>query len=87
MYHLLRGFYKYLTRKEEFYVLVLGLDNSGKTTLLEKVKNLYLGVPGLPPEKITPTVGLNIGKIDLGGNMRLSFWDLVHKYTHYALHM
>eukprot|EP00158_Paraphelidium_tribonemae_P001168 Partr_v1_DN24058_c0_g1_i1_m34685 putative adp-ribosylation len=76
MYSLLSGLYKHLTRKEEFYVLVLGLDNAGKTTLLEKIKSLYLGVPGLPPDKIIPTVGLNIGKIDIGANMRISFWDL-----------
>ena len=31
MYTLLNGFYKLLTRKEEYYVLVLGLDNAGKT--------------------------------------------------------
>lgn len=31
MYTLLSGFYNYLTRKEEYYVLIIGLDNAGKT--------------------------------------------------------
>lgn len=31
MYSLLYGFYKYLTQKDEFCVLILGLDNAGKT--------------------------------------------------------
>ena len=76
MFTLLSGLYRHWTRKEEYYVLVLGLDNAGKTTLLEKVKAIYLGVQALPPERIIPTIGLNIGKIEIGGNMRLSFWDL-----------
>lgn len=31
MYTLLYGFYKYLVQKEEYCVLILGLDNAGKT--------------------------------------------------------
>lgn len=31
MYTLLHGFYKYLTQKDEFWVVILGLDNAGKT--------------------------------------------------------
>lgn len=34
MYTLLRGFYKYLKLKDEFCVLILGLDNAGKTVTL-----------------------------------------------------
>lgn len=30
-YHLLTGLWDHLTRKEEFNVLILGLDNAGKT--------------------------------------------------------
>jgi hypothetical protein len=31
MYHLLSGIWESLTRKEEFNVVILGLDNAGKT--------------------------------------------------------
>lgn len=31
MYTLLHGFYKYMVQKDEYCVLILGLDNAGKT--------------------------------------------------------
>lgn len=31
MYTLLSGLYKYMFRKDEYCVLILGLDNAGKT--------------------------------------------------------
>lgn len=48
MYTLLSGFYNYLTRKEEYYVLIIGLDNAGKTvgfgdaTLLESYDSIVM---------------------------------------------
>lgn len=39
MYTLLHGFYKYVVKKDEFCVLILGLDNAGKTVSLT-LKNL-----------------------------------------------
>ncbi|KAF8322133.1 P-loop containing nucleoside triphosphate hydrolase protein [Clavulina sp. PMI_390] len=74
-YHLISGFVEYLTRKEEFFVIIVGLDNAGKTTLLEKIKTTYNKTPGLDPSKIGPTVGQNIGKITLPSSI-LQFWDL-----------
>lgn len=38
MYHLLTGLHAYLTRKETFSVIIIGLDNAGKTTMLEQIK-------------------------------------------------
>ncbi|KAI0028928.1 P-loop containing nucleoside triphosphate hydrolase protein [Vararia minispora EC-137] len=75
MYHLLKGLHEYLTRKEEFSVIIIGLDGAGKTTLLERIKTLYTKTPGLPPDKIAPTVGQNMGKITLPSTI-LQFWDL-----------
>ena len=76
MYTLLSGFYKHLTQKEEFFVLILGLDNAGKTTFLESAKTrLTPNYKGANLAKITTTVGMNLGKIDTNG-VRLNFWDL-----------
>ncbi|KAF8893522.1 P-loop containing nucleoside triphosphate hydrolase protein [Infundibulicybe gibba] len=75
MYHLLKGLHEHLTRKEEFSVIIIGLDGAGKTTLLERIKTLYNDIPGLSPDKIGPTVGQNTGKITLPSTI-LQFWDL-----------
>jgi len=74
-YHLTKGFIEYLTRKEEFSVIIVGLDNAGKTTLLEKIKSMYNKTLPLPPDKIAPTIGQNIGRIVLPSTI-LQFWDL-----------
>ena len=101
MYHLLSGFYRYLTQRDEFYVLILGLDNAGKSvnsilycnfkdfkcykcfclsllnkTYLEAAKTHFTkNYKALNPNKITSTVGLNIGVINTDG-CSLNFWDL-----------
>ncbi|ESN93080.1 hypothetical protein HELRODRAFT_156111 [Helobdella robusta] len=76
MFTLMTGFYKYMFKKDEYFVLILGLDNAGKTTFLEQTKTKFnRNYKGINLKKITSTVGLNIGKIDTS-NIRLSFWDL-----------
>lgn len=75
MFSLLYGFWEYIFRKEESRILVVGIDKAGKTTLLEKLKSLYSGLPGLDPDKILPTVGLNVGRVE-AHNSLLVFWDL-----------
>ncbi|XP_037484128.1 ADP-ribosylation factor-like protein 1 isoform X3 [Triticum dicoccoides] len=44
-------------------------------TLLEKLKSIYLKGEGLPHDRIGPTVGLNIRRIE-DANVKLVFWDL-----------
>ncbi|XP_030632500.1 ADP-ribosylation factor-related protein 1 isoform X1 [Chanos chanos] len=76
MYTLLSGFYKYMFQKDEYCILILGLDNAGKTTFLEQTKTKFSkNYKGMNLSKITTTVGLNIGTIDVG-KARLMFWDL-----------
>ncbi|XP_059718619.1 ADP-ribosylation factor-related protein 1 isoform X2 [Haemorhous mexicanus] len=76
MYTLLSGLYKYMFQRDEYCVLILGLDNAGKTTFLEQTKTRFnKNYKGMSLSKITTTVGLNIGTIDVG-KTRLMFWDL-----------
>ncbi|CAM8966821.1 unnamed protein product [Rhodiola kirilowii] len=75
MFSLFYGLWKYAFSKTEFHVLILGIDKAGKTTLLEKLKAFFSNLEGLPPDRIVPTVGLNIGRVEIS-NTRLIFWDL-----------
>lgn len=74
MYHLIKGIYLHATSKEEYSILVLGLDNAGKTTLLEQMKaaNSAHIHPNL---NTVPTVGQNVSTITLP-DMYLKIWDL-----------
>jgi ADP-ribosylation factor related protein 1 len=60
--------------KPEYSVLLLGLDNAGKTTLLEQIK--ALSSPHAHPNLNTvPTVGQNVSTISLP-DMYLKIWDV-----------
>ncbi|KAI9817507.1 MAG: ADP-ribosylation factor protein 3 [Pycnora praestabilis] len=75
MYHLLKGIYLYATSKEEYSIILLGLDNAGKTTLLEQIKSLLLPAHPEPHGKTVPTVGQNVSTITLP-EMYLKIWDV-----------
>lgn len=75
MFSLLSGFWIYFFSKPNIHVLIIGLDYSGKTTVLEKIKSRFSKIPGLPPEKIPPTIGMNLAKINYQGS-QVIFWDL-----------
>ncbi|KAG8468651.1 hypothetical protein KFE25_013734 [Diacronema lutheri] len=75
MFSLIAGLFEYLFKKAEFQVLILGVDHAGKTTALEQMKGLFQKIEPLAPEKIPPTVGLNIGRMEVG-RVKLIFWDL-----------
>lgn len=59
-------------RKE---VMLVGLDNAGKTTILEKLQNG--GVTNNDDEVIAPaaTIGFNVERVDYNG-LRFNVWDI-----------
>ena len=75
MFSLIVGFWKLFFRRSEFQVLIVGVDGAGKTSVLEQIKAIYNGLEPLPPGKIPPTVGLNIGRVR-ADRANLIFWDL-----------
>lgn len=75
MFSLISGFWQFFFAKPNLHILIIGLDHAGKTTLLEKIKSKLGNTPGLPPEKIPPTVGMNLAKINFKGS-KVIFWDL-----------
>mmetsp|Transcript_6519 Transcript_6519/g.12653 ORF Transcript_6519/g.12653 Transcript_6519/m.12653 type:complete len:238 (+) Transcript_6519:212-925(+) len=89
MFSLAWGVYEWYTKKPQIRILVLGLDGAGKTTILERIKHMFrkdrdsestketereqemlLGL-----SKISPTVGLNIGRLEMRG-VNVVVWDL-----------
>ncbi|CAK7265392.1 ADP-ribosylation factor protein 3 [Sporothrix epigloea] len=77
MYHLAKGLYMLATSKEEYSVILLGLDNAGKTTFHEQVKSLFSPIQPAPPPKLqtVPTVGQNVSTITLP-DMYMKIWDV-----------
>ena len=72
---------------------MIGLDYAGKTTLLERLKTKYGKVPGIPPDKIPPTIGMNLARLfyegmqvimwDLGGQLKMrSLWEKYYDEAH-----
>mmetsp|Transcript_10930 Transcript_10930/g.25697 ORF Transcript_10930/g.25697 Transcript_10930/m.25697 type:complete len:199 (-) Transcript_10930:99-695(-) len=74
MFSLLSGLWQWLLQKEERRMILLGVDNAGKTTTLEQLKSLF-GGKGMAADRIAPTVGLNIGRLQIDKVIAV-FWDL-----------
>ncbi|KDN52243.1 P-loop containing nucleoside triphosphate hydrolase protein [Tilletiaria anomala UBC 951] len=75
MLHLISGLYSEWTRKIPFNVLILGPEGAGKSCLIEAIKTTHGNRPGLPADKVKPTIGQNIFELPLTGNL-LRLWDL-----------
>jgi len=56
-------------------VILLGLDNAGKTTFHEQVKSIFLPDNPEPKLKTVPTVGQNVSTITLP-DMYMKLWDV-----------
>ncbi|KAI9281590.1 ADP-ribosylation factor family-domain-containing protein [Sporodiniella umbellata] len=54
--------------EKEMRILMLGLDNAGKTTILKKIN-------GEPIDTISPTLGFNIKTLE-HENYKLNIWDV-----------
>lgn len=76
MFHLVKGLYNNWDKREQYSILILGLDNAGKTTFLETLKKEY-SMHSKPLDKIAPTVGQNVATIPVDNNRSiLKFWDV-----------
>mmetsp|Transcript_37166 Transcript_37166/g.119229 ORF Transcript_37166/g.119229 Transcript_37166/m.119229 type:complete len:209 (+) Transcript_37166:106-732(+) len=66
-------------RRPELNVVIVGLDNAGKTAILERLKGAFGGPSKKKAvfslEKLQATMGMNLAKLDLCG-CRVMFWDL-----------
>ncbi|CAK9136789.1 unnamed protein product [Ilex paraguariensis] len=72
--HILQEILTYKSDHIRAHKEVLGTTTCRKT-FLEKLKSQYSNSEGLPPDRIIPTVGLNIGRVEVS-NTKLVFWDL-----------
>ncbi|CAD7964208.1 unnamed protein product [Amoebophrya sp. A25] len=75
MFSLLSGVYEYVVQRPERRCLFLGLDNAGKTTVLEQLKAGFGMKSWADLSKLPPTIGFNVAKIHISG-VDAIFWDL-----------
>lgn len=68
--------YDECTRKVEVRAPIVGLPAAGKSTLLEQAKTIFPSdVRAMPLSTIRPTIGMNMGKLTVGG-ATLVAWDV-----------
>jgi len=59
---------KHKEKEKEIRILILGLDNAGKTTIVKKLKGDDL-------TSISPTLGFSIETLEFRG-LNLNIWDI-----------
>lgn len=69
----LRILRKVKIREKEVRILVLGLDNSGKTSI---IKRLSGGSDSDVIENVSPTLGFEIKTFDYTDDTKINFWDV-----------
>jgi ADP-ribosylation factor-like protein 13B len=71
MFTLANNFYKWVKRRQEksLTIILLGLDNAGKSTLLYGLKN------ELPQSDMTPTIGFRPSKL-VSGKYTIQWFDV-----------
>ena len=74
MLSLLWGLWEWIFRKEERKIIIVGIDNAGKSTTLEQLRKSFTG-KGMDLDKIPPTIGLNIGRFTINGVVAIC-WDV-----------
>eukprot|EP00397_Hematodinium_sp_SG-2012_P062709 GEMP01085179.1.p1 GENE.GEMP01085179.1~~GEMP01085179.1.p1 ORF type:complete len:199 (+),score=41.76 GEMP01085179.1:84-680(+) len=74
MFSLFQGLWRWLSYKEEKKLIILGVDNAGKSTILEQYKSIF-GAKAMDLSKIPPTIGLNIARVQVG-NIIAIIWDV-----------
>jgi ADP-ribosylation factor related protein 1 len=75
MFSLACGYFNTWSTRREVRLLLLGLSNAGKTTILEQLKSMYKRKNPLPFHKIQPTVGLNIVELQFR-TIKAVVWDV-----------
>lgn len=74
MYSLLKGVFYSMSQKEEKKTLLIGLDGSGKSTFVNKIKS-QLDIIHSVRAKIKPTMGLNVFTYEKN-NIKYTIWDI-----------
>lgn len=78
MLSLLCGAWQYWTSVVEYNVVIVGLDDAGKTTFLQSAKEVFEIGRALAPEQIAPTIGVNLLSVPVesSGGVHLLLHDL-----------